>query len=524
MKKVFLTLLVVLFYIPCYAGEPIDTTYRIFAKRGADTAARFGITINTVGDINNDGCDDIAVVSNIPDGTSIYYGGSPPDTIADVFLQGRYGPPAAIDITGDGINEIIITRTFEVGFVTQGVIYFYRGYEDSVGTIPYDSLFSVTNNYGFGSGFICAYVDSDSVGDMLTATTPSTPGGATVYYYGGCITIDTIADWSFQIYDNSHIVVYYGFIDYDGDSQLDIYLVLFARQADFSYIYIFKGPNFADTPDVIIGYPLEIYPGIIDSTQFGKNGAYNIGDFDGDGWDDLGVMYADNYIVYKFGPSADTIYDYWLEGSGRGLYAIGDINFDGGDDIGTTSNMHGEYGGVDIYLGGAEFDLAFDGFLDDNVLPLWGLDQIGVNITKAGDFNCDGIDDFMFNAENFTPDEQPRSFFVYKGSPNIILDVPYEYEPSLPNSFSLKQNYPNPFNNSTNISFEIPHKEKVSLMIYNILGKEVKDLINKELTAGMYRLTWDGTNNNGHDVSSGVYLYKLSSPSFTQEMKMVLVK
>jgi len=103
-------------------------------------------------------------------------------------------------------------------------------------------------------------------------------------------------------------------------------------------------------------------------------------------------------------------------------------------------------------------------------------------------------------------------------------DVPYEYEPTLPNGFNLYQNYPNPFNNSTTISFEIPYKEVVSLKIYNILGEEVKNLINKELSAGTYNLEWDGTANKGQLVSSGVYLYKLSSSIFTQEMKMVLVK
>jgi len=94
----------------------------------------------------------------------------------------------------------------------------------------------------------------------------------------------------------------------------------------------------------------------------------------------------------------------------------------------------------------------------------------------------------------------------------------------LPDKFALHQNYPNPFNNSTTISFEVPTKEEVSIRIYNILGEEVVTLVNDELSAGTYYLEWDGTDNKRHGVSSGIYLYKLSSESFTQEKKMVLVK
>jgi len=104
------------------------------------------------------------------------------------------------------------------------------------------------------------------------------------------------------------------------------------------------------------------------------------------------------------------------------------------------------------------------------------------------------------------------------------LSIEIDNSNPLPNKFSLDQNYPNPFNNITNIRFEIPFKEKVSLKIYNVLGKEVKLLIDNELSSGTYHVTWDGTDNKGQTVSSGVYFYKFSSESFIKERKMVLVK
>ncbi|MBX2991667.1 MAG: T9SS type A sorting domain-containing protein [Bacteroidetes bacterium] len=78
-----------------------------------------------------------------------------------------------------------------------------------------------------------------------------------------------------------------------------------------------------------------------------------------------------------------------------------------------------------------------------------------------------------------------------------------------PASISLHQNYPNPFNPTTTIRFEIPLAGLVSIAVFDIVGREVKTLINDNLQAGVHKVTWNGTNSKGGDVSSGVYLYRL---------------
>ena len=85
--------------------------------------------------------------------------------------------------------------------------------------------------------------------------------------------------------------------------------------------------------------------------------------------------------------------------------------------------------------------------------------------------------------------------------------------------FTLHQNYPNPFNPSTNIRFDIPKTSQVKLVIYNMLGKEIATLVDKELRPGSYEVDWDGSN-----YSSGVYFYKLKTLDFEKTMKMLLVK
>jgi hypothetical protein len=101
-----------------------------------------------------------------------------------------------------------------------------------------------------------------------------------------------------------------------------------------------------------------------------------------------------------------------------------------------------------------------------------------------------------------------------------------------PSEFTLSQNYPNPFNLSTQIDFTLAHSGFVSLNIYDILGRKVKTLVSENLSAGYKSVLWDGRNDSGENISSGVYFYRLkviSSPStgtgdFSETRKLLLLK
>lgn len=94
-----------------------------------------------------------------------------------------------------------------------------------------------------------------------------------------------------------------------------------------------------------------------------------------------------------------------------------------------------------------------------------------------------------------------------------------------PVKFELQQNYPNPFNSSTKIRFSIPDKENVYIAIYNTLGERVKTLVkNQSYNPGVYEIIWDGTNEFGEKVSSGMYFYMLKSGEYMSIRKMVLIK
>ncbi len=90
--------------------------------------------------------------------------------------------------------------------------------------------------------------------------------------------------------------------------------------------------------------------------------------------------------------------------------------------------------------------------------------------------------------------------------------------------YRLNQNFPNPFNPSTNINFEIPKSEFVSLKVFDVSGKEISTLVNENLQAGQYNIRFDAGRTSDHQLTSGIYYYTLSTENFTETKKMMLVK
>ncbi len=99
-----------------------------------------------------------------------------------------------------------------------------------------------------------------------------------------------------------------------------------------------------------------------------------------------------------------------------------------------------------------------------------------------------------------------------------------ESEVPVPTSYALYQNYPNPFNPTTEIRFDLPEAVRGELRVFNILGQEVVTLVDDVRNAGAYRILWDGKNAAGLSVASGVYIYQLKTPNFTDAKKMMLLR
>jgi hypothetical protein len=96
--------------------------------------------------------------------------------------------------------------------------------------------------------------------------------------------------------------------------------------------------------------------------------------------------------------------------------------------------------------------------------------------------------------------------------------------PEIPVTYALEQNYPNPFNPTTTITYQLPEQRDVTLTVYNILGQVVKSLVQNVQAAGIYAIRWDGTNDHGTGVSSGMYIYRLKAGNFVQSRKMMMLR
>jgi len=101
---------------------------------------------------------------------------------------------------------------------------------------------------------------------------------------------------------------------------------------------------------------------------------------------------------------------------------------------------------------------------------------------------------------------------------------PMVHEPELPAGYQLSQNYPNPFNAETRIQFAIPQTGHVFLNVYNVTGQQVRTLVDEEMTAGEHSVVWNGRDQAGRELASGVYFCRMVSGSYTESIKMSFLR
>lgn len=141
---------------------------------------------------------------------------------------------------------------------------------------------------------------------------------------------------------------------------------------------------------------------------------------------------------------------------------------------------------------------------------------IGLTVVKVGDkfASLIGVLHYSFGRYKVVP-RTNADFIGF--SP--LLGVSINHENTLPKAYALDQNYPNPFNPSTTLRYSLLNAGPVTLTIYNVLGQEVATLVNEYQTSGTYSVKFDAST-----LSSGMYLYRISSGNFVQVKKMLLVK
>jgi len=188
---------------------------------------------------------------------------------------------------------------------------------------------------------------------------------------------------------------------------------------------------------------------------------------------------------------------------------------------------------INVIPGGPAADFLYfnsDGFFSDQSAHLPPIIDFNAS-TAVADMERDGDTDIFISAASGTAGVGAPDL-LYE---NVLPPVGIAAETGkYPSQFILFQNYPNPFNPSTNLGFQIPQGGRsdfskgargfVTLEVFDVTGQKVATLISKELPPGEYEVRWDGRDDAGQKVGSGVYIYRLRAGQFEQSKKMLLLR
>ena len=487
MKRFLILLLFVLaFSIPALAQFDMQ---QIAVIQGARDSLRFGSSLAGVGDINNDGFEDLAIGQH-GSNTFIYFGSKNFDTTADLsfpFFAWHIGHG---DINGDGISDLLLTP--------MGTIYIYYG-GTNFDNIPDDSI--VNNATYFGWNFACGDINGDDYDDIAVWGADTK-----VFVYLGGKKISNQPAYILQGPPNCFGFNGLAIGDVNGDGYKDIAVSTCERYpTDTTYIY-FGGVVLDTVPRLKL-----------------TGGGVVLGDMAGDGFSDIITTEG----TYYGGAVIDSVVDSGVRSLGispaYNWTAVGKFNKDSYEDllIGFGSIVGGD---ASIYLGSNPLDTIVDWHYRDYEVGCYG-SRVGV-----ADINGDGVDEAIVGDPCWwynNPSYPPGRVYIYK-NPYTAVE---EEKNQLPHSFSLGQNFPNPFNPSTIIPFELGSQGQrvgrpmhTTLIIYNIIGQKVRTLLDDEIFPGNHQVIWDGRDDQGKTVSSGIYFYRIRAGSFTKTAKMSLLK
>ncbi len=145
------------------------------------------------------------------------------------------------------------------------------------------------------------------------------------------------------------------------------------------------------------------------------------------------------------------------------------------------------------------------------------------NYLQRGAFkgNINNIPGFLNVNTNQFMDNELKRFVGGAGTSQLSFSHNHDF---IPKEFSLYQNYPNPFNPTTQVKYDLPKDDLVSISIYDLKGRNIKYLVNNFQSAGYRSVRWDATNNHGEPVSAGLYVYVIQAGEFRASRKMILLK
>lgn len=456
-------------------------------------------------DFNNDGYLDLAITHPagfVPGGPAIpnhlFANDGPPnytftkiDTGAIVTGLAPYTVGTWSDFDQDGDMDYFVGAGPANG--TTATDYLYRNLLKETGNAKFERIMNGVIATDLQDGQVWNWIDYDNDGDLdayLTNWGGSLGGLANRLYRNDAGTYVRVETGSIVTDVGISLSSVWG--DFDNDGDLDCYVTNDGSQLDRYYQNNANG-TFTRIDNLPISEP------------FARRGA-TAGDYDNDG--DLDLL--------ALGPAAASLYRNDTQNGNNWVKFKCE---------GTTANRSaiGTRVRVKTVINGQ---------------PVWQLREVSAQNTfnghnsleihfGAGDATT--IDTLIFHwpsGNNFMfINVAVNALYLAREGEDLTLVTSIDPKSSsLTRKFRLYENYPNPFNPSTTIEYALPGAAQVVLKIYNLLGQEVKTLVNGYQNAGLQSVQWDGRDNSGKPAGSGVYIYQVEAGNFVQSKKMVLLK
>lgn len=447
------------------------------------------------GDIDADGDLDIVIANEYQPNKILLNNG------LGIFTDGTPGrlPQKFLDSEDIGIADMDRDNDLDIVFATEDhavhELYFNNGnavYRDKSSILPN----SIANSV------LAVDVNNDSLPDLIfgNAGASDTPAQNFILInYGDTTFSDQTATRLPQVLDITQDIKL-GDIDGDGDNDMVI------GNEDGNKIHINSGSGFF-TDETSARLPLT-----------GTEETRKVTLYDVDGDSDLDIFFAN----VAFRPNR-LRQDRLLLNNGSGIFTdmtssnipfdnehttegiFVDIDYDGDPDLITTNIFNNRPVKVFANNGSGVFEEVTQLVLPPGVLG----EGIGI---KAGDFNGDNLLDLYIVNRG----QQDRLLLRNDTAKTIGLN---QLGTEVPRGYSLSQNFPNPFNPSSTIRFELPENSFVELYVYDISGRVIEKLVNRQLTAGSFEVNW-----NVASMTSGVYFYRFKAGDFSETRKMILIK
>jgi len=492
----------------------------------------FGRHCLFLGDINDDGYGDIAITSQVGNDTSacpytiqFYWGGADFDTIPDMILTRDsslyyFGQTFGTngDVNGDGVPDLVVG--------THGGFYILLGGQDF--DTEFDFFIPETSNvsHDYVNRPIRIISDGDFNGDGINDIITSnryhiahpilTSGNGIVrVYYGQNSFFDTTPDWSYSPeWSDSSIINSNRRVRLDdvGDINGDNYSDLVVSSS-------FITPD--DTVRIFLGSEL---PDTIPSYKFNLDGIIAVGNIDGDFYDDIFIQTygagSDDLIIFG-GIIIDSnlIHTFPITNIG-GQPILYDINKDDYDDLILSDwNFFAGFGLVSILLGSTNIDAEVDAELYGHEGSYFGVSTVGV-----GDINIDGRPDILIGEFEYPVGwHNYGRAYLFAGDTTMTVGIADD-ELSIPFDFIVFPIFPNPFNGSTTLHFTLNVSKNIRIVLYDLTGRFIKEIINKNVLSGNNSIKIDMTNQSGTSLATGIYFLQVNTNTTSKTQKLVYLK